>query len=531
MIGLAADLAVTKVADVADPGVGDPVEFTVTVTNQGPNTTGGIEVADPSLLGIHFDSAAPSQGSWDDVSEIWDVGTLAQGESATLVIQATVESFCWGNSASVIASDLPDLSPDNDTDSIVRTEVSFWTGAGDGTSWSDPINWSAGVPGATTTACVNLPDTYTVDVDEAIDVRRLGFGGETGVQTLDQDQILTITLAEDSYLTETAEWLWHAGSLDGTGVLVSAAAIDLAGAPTKVINGTLVNGGTMVWSQGHLNLDGGVLENDGLIEAASNNTIDFAGEGGTFVNRATFVKTEGGSLTTIDVLVDLDGGTIQADNGTIALTRSGVFTNGTLTADADRVVDLESGTFEISGILGGDPEGVVRTSSAAILRPLDGVSASLGFGGTGLAWEAGTIQGPGRIVNSGLLEAKGAPTNVITGILENNATLLWSNGHINLDGGLLENDGLIEATGNHTLDFAGGRWDLRQPLHVPQDGRGLEHHNRRAARPRRWHRSGGQRHDRPDSRGCLHRWHADLGDRQDRRSRERHVRNLRRPRR
>ena len=198
-----------------------------------------------------------------------------------------------------------------------------------------------------------------------------------------------------------------------------------------------------------------MLENDGLIEATGNHILDHAGIGGTFVNRSTFLKSGGGSNSTIDVLLDLDGGTVQADNGTIVLTRGAIFTNGTLTAAASANVDLESGTFEISGVLGGDPEGVVRTSSAAILRPLDGVSGALGFGGVGLAWEAGTIQGPGRIVNSGLLEAKGGLIKLVTGILENNDTLLWSNGNINLDGGLLENDGLIEATGNHILDFAG----------------------------------------------------------------------------
>jgi uncharacterized repeat protein (TIGR01451 family) len=118
-----ADLAVTKTADVADVDVGDPVEFTVTVSNLGPADVTGVEVADLLPAGFGYDGSTPSQGSYNGGTGLWSVGALTNGGSATLVIEATAQAGAAGtvltNVAAVTASSHDDPNPDNDEDSAV----------------------------------------------------------------------------------------------------------------------------------------------------------------------------------------------------------------------------------------------------------------------------------------------------------------------------------------------------------------------------------------------------------------------------
>ncbi|MCS7198572.1 MAG: hypothetical protein NZ930_07870, partial [Candidatus Bipolaricaulota bacterium] len=111
-----ADLRLTKTVNNPNPNMGDTIIFTMTVTNDGPNTATGVEVTDPVPSGLTFVSYTTSQGSYNPVTGIWTVGTLNVGASATLTIQAivsTVEAIT--NTAEVTASDQldPDSTPNN----------------------------------------------------------------------------------------------------------------------------------------------------------------------------------------------------------------------------------------------------------------------------------------------------------------------------------------------------------------------------------------------------------------------------------
>ncbi len=112
-----ADLAVSKVVDEANPVVGSNIVFTIDVTNNGPSDATGVELTDLLPSGYAFDAAAPSQGSYDDGSGVWTVGTVASGDSATLAV--TAEVLAGGdtlNVATVSASDASDPDPDNNQD-------------------------------------------------------------------------------------------------------------------------------------------------------------------------------------------------------------------------------------------------------------------------------------------------------------------------------------------------------------------------------------------------------------------------------
>ncbi len=107
-----ADLALTKGVSDPNPNVGDQVAFTVTLTNQGPDTATGVTVTDLLPAGLTFVAAIASAGVYDDTTGIWTVGTVMVGFPATLQITATVGATGpLINTATVTDSDQFDPDP------------------------------------------------------------------------------------------------------------------------------------------------------------------------------------------------------------------------------------------------------------------------------------------------------------------------------------------------------------------------------------------------------------------------------------
>jgi len=90
---LSTDLEVTKEVEGDDTvTVGETVTFTITVENLGPSDATGIFVYDLLPAGLNFTGLTLSQG-WYYVGEgQWSVGDLAEGETATLTLTATVNT-------------------------------------------------------------------------------------------------------------------------------------------------------------------------------------------------------------------------------------------------------------------------------------------------------------------------------------------------------------------------------------------------------------------------------------------------------
>jgi uncharacterized repeat protein (TIGR01451 family) len=116
------DLAITKKADNAFPAAGQIVNFTVTVTNNGPTAASGVKVTDTLPAGYTFVSATPSQGSW--AAPVWTVGSIVVGGSASLVIQATATTTSERtNTASITAKDQPDPITSNNSASVILNKA------------------------------------------------------------------------------------------------------------------------------------------------------------------------------------------------------------------------------------------------------------------------------------------------------------------------------------------------------------------------------------------------------------------------
>lgn len=111
-----ADLSLVKLLDNSAAEVGEDVTFTISLSNAGPDAATGVEVLDLLPTGLNFVNAAPSQGSYDEQTGVWLVGSLAATDDATLSLTATVTtSDPITNVAQVSRSDQldPDSTPGN----------------------------------------------------------------------------------------------------------------------------------------------------------------------------------------------------------------------------------------------------------------------------------------------------------------------------------------------------------------------------------------------------------------------------------
>ncbi len=121
-----ADLIVVKDVDDHFPYVGDPVTFTIEVTNTGPSAASNVEVTDLLPSGVTYQSHSVSQGSYTSGTGLWSIGTLADGATATLTVVALVNApGTINNTADITDLDQtdPDLEDNSDTAELLATQA------------------------------------------------------------------------------------------------------------------------------------------------------------------------------------------------------------------------------------------------------------------------------------------------------------------------------------------------------------------------------------------------------------------------
>ncbi len=117
-----ANLTVTNALTRSTPHVGELLTFNVTVANQGPSPATGVALTEVLSAGLTFDTADPSQGTYDSVTGVWTVGALANTGSAGLTITARVtQAGTVTNTATITAHDQPDPDPTDNTASVTVT--------------------------------------------------------------------------------------------------------------------------------------------------------------------------------------------------------------------------------------------------------------------------------------------------------------------------------------------------------------------------------------------------------------------------
>jgi uncharacterized repeat protein (TIGR01451 family) len=117
-----ADLSVAKTVDTATPVVGQDIVFTITLNNGGPSTATAVQVTDLLPSGLLFLSSTVSQGTYDNSTGLWNIGTVNNLGSATLNITARVQTQgAKTNTAAITASGATDPNSSNNQSSVTFT--------------------------------------------------------------------------------------------------------------------------------------------------------------------------------------------------------------------------------------------------------------------------------------------------------------------------------------------------------------------------------------------------------------------------
>ena len=228
-----ADLVVTKTVDESVRDEGDPAVYTLTAANNGPYDATGVQLQDNLPNGVLFQSAAASQGSYDNGMGVWNIGTMASGSQATLDINVIIAPGASGlaqpitNTAAVYATN--QLDPDNTNDSdgadiFLRTAADLNVGK--------TVDQVAPDEGGTV--------SYTITLANG------GPGAATGISLADPlpagVTFVAGTPSQGSYVEGTG--VWTVGDLaSGTGAtLTIPATVDAGTAGSVISNSAAVSG-------------------------------------------------------------------------------------------------------------------------------------------------------------------------------------------------------------------------------------------------------------------------------------------------
>ncbi|WP_457618396.1 FG-GAP-like repeat-containing protein, partial [Lutibacter sp.] len=85
-----ANLVTTKMVDNATPNSGDIISYTISITNNGPSNATLVSLTDILPTGLAYLSDVPSQGTYNSATGVWTIGTINNGSTITLVLNATV---------------------------------------------------------------------------------------------------------------------------------------------------------------------------------------------------------------------------------------------------------------------------------------------------------------------------------------------------------------------------------------------------------------------------------------------------------
>lgn len=116
------DLQITKTDSIDPVLAGDPLTYTLTVTNAGPSDATGVTVTDTLPTEVSFNSATASQGTTSNVGNTvtGNLGSLVAGASATMTIVTDVTPNFLGllTNTATVTGNQTDPTPANNTDTI-----------------------------------------------------------------------------------------------------------------------------------------------------------------------------------------------------------------------------------------------------------------------------------------------------------------------------------------------------------------------------------------------------------------------------
>jgi uncharacterized repeat protein (TIGR01451 family) len=126
---LSADLEITKTPSSTIVGVGQTLDYTLTVVNHGPATATSVTVTDALPSGYALISATPTQGSCSGTTTVTcSLGTLANGATATIALHGTATTKgSLSNTATVSAAETDSVTTNNSSTAGVTVSADIPT--------------------------------------------------------------------------------------------------------------------------------------------------------------------------------------------------------------------------------------------------------------------------------------------------------------------------------------------------------------------------------------------------------------------
>jgi uncharacterized repeat protein (TIGR01451 family)/fimbrial isopeptide formation D2 family protein len=312
--GGVADIQVRKTVSNAAPNTGDTITYTIAVKNAGPDNATGVAITDALPAGLTFVSATPSQGAYNSASGVWTIGNIANGNTVTLAIAATVDGSVPGpivNIAKKTAENQTDPDPTNDSSGVTIN------GASADIQVVKSVNNTA----------PNVGDTVTF----TIAVRNNGPDDATNVQVTDALptglSLVSATPAQGVYNSGTG--LWNIGALpkNATTTLTIVATVTQSGGLTNTATKTgedqtdpvTSNDSSSVDLNAVPKADLSITKDDGVTTAIPGSSVTYtivaSNAGPSGVTGAKVVDVLPPSLTATWTCVGAGGGTCGASSG------------------------------------------------------------------------------------------------------------------------------------------------------------------------------------------------------------------------
>ncbi len=221
-VGVSADLQVAKTVNNTTPWLNENVVFTVTVTNNGPDSATNAEMRDLLPAGLTYVSD-DAGGSYNNGTGVWAIGTLANGASATIQITAKATALGTITNTATVSAEEYDRNPGNNADNCsifpkARADLAI-------TKTADVATYSTGDTIAFTLTVENLgPDDAT---------------GVAASDLLPDNAAFVSTAGGGGYDSETGDWAIGDLAVGETATLVIRAT---AGTHGNILNTATVEG-------------------------------------------------------------------------------------------------------------------------------------------------------------------------------------------------------------------------------------------------------------------------------------------------
>ncbi len=199
-----ADLTLVKRGSAPRVNVGAHVVFSIDVANRGPDGATGVRVSDQLPVGLALVRATPSQGTYDSVRGSWVVGSLANGATSSLQIEAIVlGTGPFTNTAQISGSDQGDPNSTPNNDKPGEDDQGFATVSGD----LADLSLSKGVDNPQ--PLFGRTITYTLTLQNA------GPSAATGVAVADRlpAGLTFVSATPDLGIYDATSGIWAVGSL------------------------------------------------------------------------------------------------------------------------------------------------------------------------------------------------------------------------------------------------------------------------------------------------------------------------------